>query len=236
MENYLCNIFWISLATGLLGGTINFLFLDVQDKDWYKDLFKSLVVGIGASFVVPLFLQTISSDLINQCKQDSKYYFVYAGFCIVAAIFSKRFLKTVGDNVLKEAKDANRKAEEAISTAKENEEKVSVIVAQNTEPNQEVSSSKIDIKAIENDVKEKVKGDVDNVINALKSSKYAYRTAKGLAKEVNSDVKVITQILEELEKHDVVKHFDSSNRESVVWALTDLGHRMFNKENEKPGA
>lgn len=236
MENYLCSIFWITIVTGLLGGTINFLFLENEEKEWYKNLLKSLVVGIGASFVVPLFLQTISSNLINQCKQDSMYFFVYAGFCIVASIFSKRFLKTVGDNVLKEAQNASKKAEQAISTAKENEEKVSAIVAQNTEPSQEESIDEIDLSAVEVDIKEKIKVDVNNVFVALKGSKYTYRTATGLAKEVNSDVKVVTKILEELEMRRIVKHYDSSNRESIVWALTELGHKMLNLKYNKPDA
>jgi hypothetical protein len=167
MGNYLCNIFWITLVTGLFGGLINLLLLDKEDELSLFKFFKSTTIGIGAAFVVPLFLQTISSDLINQCKDDSKYYFIYAGFCLIASIFSRRFLNTVADKVIKQAEQAEKKADQAVNIATEKEEKIQAFVTKNTEPDEEMEFTDFDIKTVETDLKGKVRDDVKEILPCL---------------------------------------------------------------------
>jgi len=50
-----------------------------------SSLLRSLVIGIGASFLVPLFLNMISSDLMRQMDQDAGKLLVFVGFCLIAA-------------------------------------------------------------------------------------------------------------------------------------------------------
>jgi predicted transcriptional regulator len=226
MENYLCNIFWITIVTGLFGGLINFLLLDNEKELSLLKFFRSTIIGIGAAFVVPLFLETISSDLINQCKDDSKYYFIYAGFCLIASIFSRRFLNTIADKVIKQAEQAEKKAEQAVSIATEKEDKIQAFVTKNTEPDEEIEFTDLDIKTVETDLKGKVRDDVKDILTALKKSKYTYRTAKGIAKEINSDLKVIEIILEELEEQDLVRKFINTDNNKVLWTLTEKGNKF----------
>lgn len=226
MENYLCNIFWITIVAGLFGGLINFLLLDNEKELSLLKFFRSTIIGIGAAFVVPLFLQTISSDLINQCKDDSKYYFIYAGFCLIASIFSRRFLNTIADKVIKQAEQAEKKAEQAVSIATDKEDKIQAFVTKNTEPDEEIEFTDLDIKAVETDLKGKVRDDVKDILTALKKSKYTYRTAKGIAKEINSDLKVIEMILEELEEQDMVRKFINTDNNKVLWTLTEKGNKF----------
>ena len=226
MENYICNILWITIAAGLFGGLINFLLLDNEKELSWLKFFRSIIVGIGASFVVPLFLQTISSDLINQCKDDAKYYFIYAGFCLIASIFSRRFLNTIADKVIKQAEQAEKKAEQAVSIATEKEDKIQAFVTKNTEPDEEIEFTDLDIKTVETDLKGKVRDAVKDILTALKISKYTYRTAKGIAKEINSDIKVIEMILEELEEQHMVRKFINTDNNKVLWTLTEKGNKF----------
>jgi predicted transcriptional regulator len=223
MEAHLVNIFWISISTGLFGGIINFLQLDEEEYCKTKFL-KSIVIGIGASFVVPLFLQTISSDLINQCKTDGKYYFIFAGFCLIASIFSRRFLNTVADAVIKKAEEAEKKAEQAIETATMNEEKVSALVDKNSEPEEQIDLENSDISFINEDIKGKLKTDIQNIINVFKSSKYTYRTAKGIAKDIGTDLSVVEMTLSELEIAGIIKKLPSENK--ILWSLTEKGNQI----------
>lgn len=226
MGNFLCNIFWITIVTGLFGGLINFLLLDKEDElNWLK-FFRSTIIGVGAALVVPLFLQTISSDLINQCKDDSKYYFVYAGFCLIASIFSRRFLYTVADKVIKKAEQAEKKADQAVSIATEKEEKIQAFVTKNTEPDEDVEFAEVDFKTVETDLKGKVKNDMKETLSALKKSKYTYRTAKGISKEINSNLEVIDMILDGLEGQGLVKKFINSDTKKVLWTLTEKGNKF----------
>lgn len=225
MENYLCNIFWITIVTGLFGGLINFLLLDKEDELSVLKFFRSTIVGIGAAFVVPLFLQTISSDLINQCKDDSKYYFIYAGFCLIASIFSRRFLNTVADKVIKQAEQAEKKADQAVNIATEKEDKIQAFVTKNTEPDEEIEFTDLDIITVETDLKGKVRDDLKEILSALKKSKYTYRTAKGISKEIDSDLKIIEIILEELEQQGMVRKFINTDNKKVLWTLTEKGNK-----------
>lgn len=219
--SYLSIILIITLFAGCFGGLINFLLLDDKEYCWTK-FFKSLVIGIGAAFVVPLFLQTISSDLITQCGADGKYYFVYAGFCLIAAIFSRRFLDTVADAVIKKAEDAEKKADQAIETANLNEEKMSAIVDKNSEPEEQIDFSDTDLTLINQDVKDKVKTDVRNIISVFKNSKYTYRSAKGIAKDINTDMSIVEMVLNELEEAGIIKKFPSKDK--ILWTLTEKGN------------
>jgi len=226
MENYICNIFWITIAAGLFGGLINVLLLDNEKELSWLKFFRSTIIGIGSSFVVPLFLQTISSDLINQCKDDAKYYFIYAGFCLIASIFSRRFLNTVADRVIKQAEQAEKKAEQAVNIARDKGDKVQAFVDKNTEPDEEIEFSNLDIKTVESDLKGKVRDDIKGILSAIKKSKYTYRTAKGISKEINSEQKIVEIILEELEEEEMVKKFTNNETKKVLWTLSEKGNRL----------
>ena len=59
----------VMIIAGTFGGIINF-FLEQEieeEKDRNKKiaLLKSIIIGIGASVLVPLFLTTISSEIIK---------------------------------------------------------------------------------------------------------------------------------------------------------------------------
>jgi predicted transcriptional regulator len=226
MENYICNIFWITIVAGLFGGLINFLLLDNEKELSWLKLFRSTIIGIGASFVVPLFLQTISSDLINQSKDDAKYYFVYAGFCLIASIFSRRFLSTVADKVIKQAEQAEKKAEQAINIVTDKGDKLQAFVDKNTEPDEEIEFTDLDIETVESDLKGKVRDDLKGILLAIKKSKYTYRTAKGISKEINSELNIVEMILKELEEQGMVKKFTNNETNKVLWTLTEMGNRF----------
>ncbi len=67
-----------------------------------------MLLGIGASLLVPAFLKMISSNLATSA--DPNDYLIFAGFCLVAAIFSRRFITTIGEKILEAAKQAQRSA------------------------------------------------------------------------------------------------------------------------------
>ncbi len=225
MENYICYIFWITLLTGLFGGLVNFLLLDGEENLGYLKFFRSIVVGVAASFVVPLFLQTISSDLINQCKDEEKYYFIYTGFCLIASIFSKRFLDTVAERVIKQAEQAERNSEKALNIAIDKSDKVQAFVDRNTEPDEEIDFGVMDIKSVELVLNDTVGDDIKKILAAFKNSKYTYRTAKGISKEIKAEQKIVERILDELVEQKMVKKFTNSQTQKVLWTLTEIGNK-----------
>lgn len=86
---------------------------DTHEKDGKDKLakLKYILLGIGAALLVPAFLKMISSNLVS--SQDNNDYLIFAGFCLIASIFSRRFITTIGERILEAAKKAEKTAQES---------------------------------------------------------------------------------------------------------------------------
>jgi len=104
----------IMIFVGAFGGLLNYLFnFDTAENDQKKNIiiFKYILLGIGAALLVPVFLKMISSNLAS--SKDNNDYLIFAGFCLIAAIFSRRFITTIGEKILESAKKAEKSALES---------------------------------------------------------------------------------------------------------------------------
>jgi len=100
----------IMVAAGLAGATAG-LALSAERPTWSRWRL-SAVAGIGAALLVPLFLRTVSSNLLpailgGRAAPDDL--FVFAGFCLLAAIASRRFIEALSDRLLREAREAKQR-------------------------------------------------------------------------------------------------------------------------------
>ncbi len=85
------NTLWMFVALiaggGLLGGVANY-FMNRTEPGWMKgDFWKSLVLGVAAAAVVPLFLQTVQSELMVNCTTGDTWYLSCFVFFAVREIF-----------------------------------------------------------------------------------------------------------------------------------------------------
>ncbi|MGD9994717.1 MAG: YEATS-associated helix-containing protein [Salinivirgaceae bacterium] len=236
MNTHFIIISLIILTIGSLAGVTNFL------NYYFKGLIKSnfeiikyIASGIGASILVPLLLNMLSSDLIKETLDfDCLNYFVFAGFCFVAGYFSDRFINSVGDKILKDLARTNDKVDQVISSTKANEEKIDFIVSTETEIDEIEDQSKFDL----NDFKvqstfedDDMKTQIDKILKSF-TGKYKFRTVKGISKELNYNETVTKSILDGLQGQGVIKKLTSSDGK-VLLALTNLGLFMFQKDREE---
>ncbi|HZY10427.1 MAG TPA: YEATS-associated helix-containing protein [Bacteroidota bacterium] len=117
---HLSTIVAIMIAMGWFGGYLNYLHnFDTSDGEERNKVtkIKYILLGIGAAFLVPAFLQMISSDLATSTSPDD--YLIFSGFCLIAAIFSRRFIHTIGDRILEAAKNAEKSAHESIQKSED---------------------------------------------------------------------------------------------------------------------
>jgi hypothetical protein len=127
MVNHFLLVVGIMLGAGVLGGIVNFHLAKPDDVP-PPNLARSIIVGTAASLLVPLFLNMISSDLLDKIKGgDEVKPFVLLGFCLVAAISSTAFIRTLSDRVLDEAKQATKAAKEAKADVRQVDRKIEII-------------------------------------------------------------------------------------------------------------
>lgn len=225
----------VMIVAGLLGGLINFYLVtgDVaaegdKGKNGLKkslsigdNLIKSLIIGVGASFLVPLFLNMISSNLLESSKQDASKLLVFAGFCLIASISSKAFITTLSDRILNEAKAARVEAKEAKKVVEQVKPKVDALTAKETEsfPSSDeemIAAAKTPITLGKNE-----KG----VLEALGNPKYTFRFRAGIANEKNIPLGEMDSILSELiEKKGLVARTLGRNNRELLY-LTENGRR-----------
>src|SRR6478609_8980694 len=95
---HLVTLLAIMLITGAFGGYLNYLHnfdTIAEDNKTSRIKVKYVLLGIGSALLVPAFLKMIASDLIRYTTEyDNIRYLIFAGFCLIAAIFSRRFVTT----------------------------------------------------------------------------------------------------------------------------------------------
>ena len=208
------------IAAGVLGGAVNH-FLSQETDPNQKYFGRSLWVGLAASFMVPLFLNMISSNLIDSIRgnattpSDKSKLFVFAGFCLVAAISSRAFIRTLSDRVLREAKEAKQQALEAKADVAEVQSAIGPIVAKETEaesPSDSISTALLQTP-LDNDEKA--------ILQVLATGGWTLRSLSGIAKDAKFEKTKAAQLLQGLVEKALVgrKTGDKGPR----WFITEAG-------------
>ena len=207
MDLKLILVLAIMITAGVVGGTINY-FLNGKSDDEKKILLKSIFSGIGASFLVPLFLKTISSNILFDIFKDTSSktdYFVYASFCLLSAISSRAFIQTISDKILKEAKEAKKEVDSVKAEIKDIENAFNPIIDSMTEQD--------------------IDNDFYNSENAqpLDISDNDLETLKVLTKHPRFTIRSLTGITNQLQN----EYNAEINRENVRTSLLDFKRKGF---------
>jgi hypothetical protein len=184
MTPHIWTLLGIMALAGAFGGIINY-FIERRDNPQKSSMARSLVVGIGASFLVPLFLNMISSALMQEMDQDSGKLLVFIGFCLIASITSSAFIRTLSDKVLREASEAKR-------MSKELSDAVMPVLLRETEPAPEEMALK---KEHDGPLRD---SNASELLDALASGHFAWRTLEGLQQQTTLDRSLLPAVLQDL--------------------------------------
>lgn len=112
---------WLTFLTivlsGAFGGVARYCW-ETSEGNGKEGLLPYVVMGVAASFLVPLFLNTISSSLIFDLQKEQGKFFILIGFCVAAGSFAKQFIGSVAKKALELSRQANQTALQAQETAK----------------------------------------------------------------------------------------------------------------------
>ena len=87
-------ILLIMIAAGVLGGVANYFLSDRHNDTGHNDWGKYPILGVISALTVPLFLNMISSNLLEAARTRPVDFFVFAGFCLiyVCLLYTSRFV------------------------------------------------------------------------------------------------------------------------------------------------
>jgi hypothetical protein len=139
----------IMLIAGLLGGGANY-FLEAykiqkidpdnqitnQPTNKVKidfSIWSCLFLGVSASFLLPLVLSTISSNLLSDVlsrtnTSNLESPFVFFSFCLICAISSRALIKGLSDKILDDLKETREKANTALNQVQNSKDEIKNVV------------------------------------------------------------------------------------------------------------
>lgn len=100
LDGQLLLILFIMVTAGILGGAANFFLRDRLVNPDAKDWLKYPVLGVVASLTVPLFLNMISSNLLEGTRTRPIDLFVFGGFCLIYVVASRRLFENMANKLL----------------------------------------------------------------------------------------------------------------------------------------
>lgn len=110
LDSYMLVILLIMIAAGLLGGVANYYLSErntdraARERDWAK----YPILGVISALTVPLFLNMISSNLLEAARTRPVDFFVFAGFCLIYVVVSRRFFENVANRLLSQMDQVKR--------------------------------------------------------------------------------------------------------------------------------
>ena len=217
----------IMIGAGLLGGTINYFLSPSESQAGLKSWLKCALVGTGASLLIPLFLNTIASELVDGVLENGfsgSPALVFAGFCLIAAITSQRFITSVSDAIFQKLKDTEKKTEQLEQDLQVVESTVEAI----KEPELiEVSvgdQGVVPTTVAHPTMNQAALADHElGLLKAMYQSKYPLRSLSGIASQLGKSVEVVLPALESLEGRGFLTRAAGKNGER--WGLTSAAVR-----------
>lgn len=108
LDGHMLIIFAIMLMAGVLGGVANFFLSDRQGEMGGRDWVKYPILGVVAALTVPLFLNMISSTLLEGARTKPVDFYVFAGFCLIYVVASRRLFENVAIKLMAQVDQVKR--------------------------------------------------------------------------------------------------------------------------------
>lgn len=207
------------LLAGVFGGLVNFYLNSQTDPD-ATSLPRCIVVGIGASFLVPVILDIVSSELIIESQADPSKLLIFTGFCLIAAIISRFFISSISERILLQAQTAHSKTDDVQYDLRLIKEELLPLIETETEQDVDNIYSDTDVYQAH----EELDVTSSKVLKTLGTGRYIFRSIVGLCREANADENTITRTLAVLVARDLAGRVSGKN--GVRWYITDKGRRV----------
>lgn len=217
MANHIFILATVMLLAGIFGGLVNYYLYGDKDPD-AASLPRFLVVGVGASFLVPVVLDMVNSELVLESQGDPSRLLIFTGFCLISALLSRFFIDNLSDRILNEAQVAKSRSEEVQQNLRVIQNELLPLI--DTETEQDMSSADPQVEEASNDL------DVTSaqVLKILSSGRFIFRSLAGVCREANEEESTILKTLHVLTTRSLAGKVSGKN--GVRWHITEKGRRV----------
>lgn len=112
LDSHLLLILLVMVAAGALAGVANYFLSERAASRELRDVLRYGVLGVVAALTVPLFLNMISSNLIEASRTRPVDLFVFGGFCVLYVVASRRLFENVALRLLGQVEQMKRQVAE----------------------------------------------------------------------------------------------------------------------------
>lgn len=217
MANHIFILVTVMLLAGIFGGLVNYYLYGEKDPD-AASLPRFLVVGVGASFLVPVVLDLVNSELVLESQGDPSRLLIFTGFCLISALLSRFVIDNLSDRIFNEAQVAKSRSEEVQQDLRKIQTELLPLI--DTETEQDVAQLDPQL--------EQVNDELDmtstNVLKILSSGRFIFRSLAGLCREANADEAAVLKTLHVLTARSLAGKVSGKN--GIRWHITEKGRRV----------
>lgn len=213
LDGYMLMVFSIMILTGLLGGVANYFLSDRQGELSPRDSIRYALLGVVSALTVPLFLNMISSNLLEAARTRPVDIFVFAGFCLIYVVASRRVFENAANRLLAQIDQVRRdvgriKARQVEAPVAPREEPAAVEAVARIEPAKETLSY--------NDVE---------ILRAIAEENYVYGNLAGLTDKTGIGRDLVSNRLTVLKNLGIIET-RISDKNVLHWFVSPKGKQM----------
>ena len=219
LDGYMLVILLIMITAGVLGGIANYFLSDRQNDVGRRDWGKFLILGVIAALTVPLFLNMISSNLLEAARTRPVDFFVFAGFCLIYVVASRRVFENVANKLMGQMDQMRRE----MGQMKQLRQEAPVSVAPREEPTSAVMEPPAPVKP--EVVKESLSYNDIEILRALAEDSYVYGNLVGLTDKTGLARDLVSTRLTVLKNFGIIE--TRINDKNVLhWYVSPKGKQM----------
>lgn len=193
LDGHMLLIFAIMVLAGILGGAANYFLAERQGEQGSKDWIKYPVFGMVAALTVPLFLNMISSTLLEGARTKPVDFYVFAGFCLIYVVASRRLFENIAQRLLGQMEQVRRDVGQL--KQKRDEAPLVIPVKVESEP----------AKAAEPDPREVLSYNDVEILRALAEERFVYGNLAGVCERTGLPRDFVSQRLTVMKSLGVIE-------------------------------
>lgn len=223
LDGYMLVILLIMIAAGILGGMANYFLSDRNNEAARGDWGKYTVLGVLAALTVPLFLNMISSNLLEAARTRPVDFFVFAGFCLIYVVASRRVFENMANRLLNQMDQIKRE----MGQIKEHRRDIPVAPPMREEilPTVEVPPVPLPVAPKVEESRESLSYNDIEILRALNEENYVYGNLAGITDKTGLAREMVSTRLTVLKNLGIIET-RINDKNVLLWSVSPRGKQM----------